>query len=117
MGDLYEEAALFAFRKLGFTSFDQVDRMTLPEYLMHLKAQSYVAVDQDMERHALAYLILCAKGTIGSGKNVRMKYPTFKKFYNYENELKKLEKKPESKFKNWREFRKRKEEADGNGRL
>lgn len=115
MGDLYDEAALFTFRKLGFTSFDQVDRLTLPEYRMHLKAQAYVEVDRDMERHTLAYLIQCAKATTGKGKNAKMKYPTFKSFFDYKKKLKELEKKPEeSRFKNWRAYLKRKEEkTDG----
>ena len=35
---MYREAALSCFRFLGFTSFDQVDRLTIPEYNLLMQA-------------------------------------------------------------------------------
>lgn len=107
MSDLYDEVALFSFRYLGFKYLDEIDRLTIPDFQMHLKAQAYIAVDKDHERHSLAYLIQCAKDTTANGKP---KYPKFKNFYDYEKHLKKLEK-PETKHKHWREYLKRKKEA------
>lgn len=109
MGDLYEEVALFCFRFLGFKYLDEVDRLTIPEFMMHLKAHEYILLDQEYHKHSLAYLVQAAKSTTGSGKNVKPKFPTFKRFFDYEKALKKLDRKEQqSPFQNWREYKKRK---------
>lgn len=80
------------------------------------RAQAYRELDKNHERHHLAYLTMAARSTIGSGQNVRAKYPTFRKFFDYRKELERLEK-PKGKqatMKNWIAYRKRKEE-ESNG--
>ena len=58
--------ALSCFRFLGFTSFDQVDRLTIPEYNLLMKA---VRLRQEKR--------------VGKHKS-RPVYRTFQKFYDYD---------------------------------
>lgn len=65
--------------------------MTPADYEMLKKAYQYREVDTDYRQHLQAYLNFSATSKVKSGKGkVKAKYSTFKKFYDYESELKKL---------------------------
>ena len=56
------------------------------------KAHEYKRVDLDYRIHQLAYLNFMATGKKRAGKGKEKPvYPSFKKFYDYEKELKKVE--------------------------
>lgn len=78
---MYDAAAEFCFRYLGFYSFDQVDRMTIPEYLLLIKVHTDLEEEKEYDRHLRAYLVMAAQSTVKSGKKQKMRYPTFEKFY------------------------------------
>ena len=75
--------ALFLFRYCGFTSFEQVDAVTIPEYRMLVKATRLREVDKDYRNHLQAYLNFRAKDKKKTGKNnYKFMYTTFDKFYD-----------------------------------
>lgn len=57
-----------------------------------MKAERYRQVDEDYRMHAMAYLNFAAsaKKSAGRGKEKPV-YTNFRKFYDYERELRKLE--------------------------
>ena len=71
-------------------SFDEVDRMTVLEYELLMKAVRLKAVDDDFRVHELAYLGREIQATKGQ-RSPKPVYRTFHSFYDYENELKKAE--------------------------
>lgn len=78
------------FRFLGFTSFEQVDRLTIPEYNLLMKAARLRQVDLDYRNHLQAFLNFSVRAEKRVGKNKsRPIYRTFRKFYDYEAEQKK----------------------------
>lgn len=81
-------------------SFDEVDRVTLPEYRLLIKAAEYSEVDKDYRNHMQAYLDFVAQAKRKKGKGEAPVYTTFRKFYDYEKELDKIEnpKKPDERF-------------------
>ena len=87
--EIYDEAALFLFPYCGFTSFEQVDQVTIPEYRTLVKAARLREVDKDYRNHLQAFLNLRAKDKKKTGKKYTYIYPTFEKFYDYEKEEKK----------------------------
>ena len=102
---MYREIALNCFRFLDFKSFEEVDRLTIPEYKLLMEAVRLRQVDADYRCHLQAWLTFAAKATKKKGKPV---YSKFSKFYNYENELKKITKKGEkSRFSGIGKFLKR----------
>lgn len=89
--DEYQEIALNCFRYLDFKSFAEVDRLTIPEYELLMKAVRLKQVDMDYRIHMLAYLSFSVKAEKKSGKNKTTPiYKRFKKFYDYEKELQKV---------------------------
>lgn len=83
--------ALSCFRFLGFTSFDQVDRLTIPEYNLLMKAVRLRQVDLDYRNHLQAFLSFAVQAEKQSGKNKsRPVYRTFRKFYDYDAEQEKI---------------------------
>lgn len=77
------------FRFLDFKSFDEVDRLTVPEYLLLMDAVRLKIVDADYRTHLQAWLTFAAKAEKKSGKKSKPVYAKFKQFYDYEKELKK----------------------------
>ena len=70
-----------------------MDRLTIPEYKILMKAERYRQVDRDYYDHRLAYLIFAATATKSSGKySKKPVYSNFRKFFDYDKEIKKLEK-------------------------
>lgn len=83
--------ALNCFRYLGFTSFEEVDRLTIPEYSLLMEAVRLKQVDNDYRNHLQAYLNFAVKAEKKTGKNKsKPVYGKFKKFYDYEKEVEKI---------------------------
>ena len=81
------------FRYLDFKSFEEVDRLTWPEYHLLMKAVQLKQVDMDYRTHLLAWLTFAAKARKKSGKNkMRPVYTKFKKFFDYEKAIEKAKK-------------------------
>lgn len=73
---------MFLFRYCGFTSLDQVDLVTIPEYRLLIKSTRLREADRDYRNHLQAYLNLRAKDKKKVGKKFQYVYTTFEKFYN-----------------------------------
>lgn len=87
---MYRDIALNCFRYLGFQSFTEVDRLTIPEYSLLMEAVRLRQVDQDYRNHLQAYLNFAVKAEKKAGKNkTKPVYSRFKRFYDYEKELEK----------------------------
>lgn len=90
--ELIEKITEDCFRFFGFRSFDEVDRLTFPEYELLCKAHKLSTVDKDMWVHKLAYLNFMAKASRKAGKTrTKPVYETFDKFYDYQKALDKVE--------------------------
>lgn len=64
--------------------------MTLPEYELLMKAVELKEVDKDYRNHLQAFLNFAVKAQKKTGKyKTSPVYRKFKKFYNYEEEIKK----------------------------
>lgn len=86
-----------------------MDILTIPEYKLLMKAVKLKQIDNDYRNHLQAYLnfVVQAEKKAGKGKT-RPVYNTFKKFYDYNKELKKVEnKKEDSRFSGLKKFLKR----------
>ena len=91
---MYREAALNCFRYLDFKSFDEVDRLTIPEYRLLMEAVQLKQIDKDYRNHLQAFLNFAVKAEKKTGKNKTAPvYSRFKQFYDYEKELKKVQNK------------------------
>lgn len=64
----YREAAISCFRYLGFTSFEQVDRLTIAQYEIMMEALRYRIVDDEYRAHRQAFLNFAAQAQKKSGK-------------------------------------------------
>ena len=99
--------ALSCFRFLGFTSFDQVDRLTIPEYNLLMKAVRLRQVDLDYRNHLQAFLSFAVQAEKRVGKNKsRPVYRTFRKFYDYDAEQEKVlgQRDPDDRFAALKQF-------------
>lgn len=86
------------FRYLDFKSFDEVDRLTIPEYRMLMEAVQLKQIDKDYRNHLQAFLNFSVKAEKRSGKNkITPVYRRFNQFYDYEKELTKVKKKDRAK--------------------
>lgn len=83
-------------RRFGFRSLDEVDKITLRDYELLIKAEQLKSVDDDCKTHWLAWLTFQAKAMKKSGKPA---YRTFRSFYDYEKELEKVMDKQDNKSK------------------
>ena len=78
------------FRYLDFKSFAEVDRLTIPEYLLLMEAVRLKQVDMDYRNHLQAFLNFAVKAEKKAGKNKsKPVFSKFKKFYDYDEEIKK----------------------------
>lgn len=90
--------ALNCFRYLNFTSFADVDRLTIPEYNLLMKAVQLKQVDMDYRNHLQAFLNFAVKAEKKAGKNKsKPVYSRFDRFYNYKEEVEKVTKKDKEK--------------------
>lgn len=95
---MYREIALNCFRYLDYKSFEEVDRLTIPEYCLLMEAVRLKQVDQDYRNHLQAFLNFAVKAEKKTGKNKsKPVYSKFKRFYDYEAEIKKVTKKENEK--------------------
>lgn len=91
---MYREIALNCFRFLDFKSFADVDRLTIPEYRLLMEAVRLRQVDKDYRNHLQAFLNFAVKAEKKSGKNKsKPVYSKFKRFYDYEREIEKAQRK------------------------
>lgn len=71
-------------RFLNIHDFSVIDRMTVKEYDLRIKAYRLKNVDETYQMHLQAWL----NNAVGSAdKKGRPIYKTFKKFYDYDKEL------------------------------
>lgn len=82
---------------MDFKSFAEVDRLTIPEYELLMEAVKLKQVDLDYRNHLQAFLNFAVKAEKRSGKKSRPVYSKFKRFYNYEEELEKAQKRSKEK--------------------
>lgn len=75
---------------MDFKSFAEVDRLTFPEYNLLMEAVQLKQIDMDYRNHLQAYLNFVVQAEKKNGKKTKPVYNKFKKFYNYEAELKKV---------------------------
>ena len=103
---MYREAALNCFRYLGFKSFAEVDRLTIPEYELLMEATRLKQVDMDYRNHIQAWLNFSVQATNKKGVP---RFKKFKQFFNYEKRLEesKSESKQESRLSGLRKFLKK----------
>ncbi|MGI6117839.1 MAG: hypothetical protein ACOYBC_05560 [Bilifractor sp.] len=85
--EIYHDVAVTCFRYFGFTTFEQVDNLTIRQYRIMLDALNLMNVDRDFYSHWIAYLAFAAQSMKKSGKKEKPVYSTFKKFYDYEKEV------------------------------
>lgn len=79
------------FRFLDFKSFAEIDRLTIPEYLLLMEAVRLKQVDMDYRNHLQAFLNFAVKAEKKSGKNKsKPVFSKFKKFYDYDEEIRKV---------------------------
>ena len=75
---------------MDFNSFDEVDRLTIPEYNLLMEAVKLKQIDIDYRNHLQAFLNFAVKAEKKSGKyKSKPVYTKFKQFYDYESEIKK----------------------------
>lgn len=75
-------------------SFDEINRLTIPEYNILMRALELRNIDEANERHNLAWLTMAAGAMKKDGKPV---YKNYTDFFDYEAKLRTTERKP-SKF-------------------
>lgn len=86
--------AINCFRYLGFTSFDQVDRLTIAQYEVMMEALELRMLDRDFHEHRQAFLNLAVQAQKKAGKGkTRPVYRRFQQFFDYDRELEKIKKK------------------------
>lgn len=94
--------AINCFRYLGFTAFDQVDRLTIAQYEVMMEALELRMLDQDLHEHRQAFLNFAVQAEKKAGKGkTRPVYRRFKQFFDYDTELAKIKnrkKKKKSRF-------------------
>lgn len=88
--------AVDCFRYFGFTSFDQVDRLTIYEYNILIEAENLKQVDRDYRNHLQAYLNFQATAKKNVGKNKQKPvFDKFTKFFDYDKAIKRVQRKPD----------------------
>lgn len=94
--------AINCFRYLGFTSFEQVDRLTIAQYEVMMEALELRMLDQDLHEHRQAFLNFAVQAEKKAGKNkTKPVYRKFIQFFDYDKELEKIKtrkKKKKSRF-------------------
>lgn len=76
------------FRYLGMSSFEEVHALYWHEYELLMKADRLKRVDKERDMHWQSWLNQQAKATTGKGDNIKPKYRTFDKFFDYDAAIK-----------------------------
>ncbi len=85
------------FRYLDFKSFEEVDRLTIPEYNLLMEAARLKQIDLDYRNHLQAWLNFTVRAKKKAGKyKQKPVFKKFKEFYNYKEALEKKETKDKS---------------------
>ena len=76
---------------MGFTSFEQVDQLTITQYEVMVDALELRMLDNSLHEHRQAFLNFAvqAEKTAGKGKSKPV-YRRFQQFFNYDRELEKI---------------------------
>lgn len=81
----YEKIILDSIRYLRMNDFSEIDRMTLYEYEMRMKAFELRRVDREYEIHLQAWSNWNVQATKRSGKKKRVPvFKFFRQFFDYE---------------------------------
>ena len=84
---------------MDFKSFDEVERLTLPEYYLLMEAVRMRQIDKSYWTHLQAWLTFAAKAEKKAGKGkTKPVYNRFKKFFDYEAEIEKAKNGNKAKF-------------------
>lgn len=79
---------------MGFKSFSEVDRLTIPEYNLLMKSVELKQIDEEYRLHKQAFLNLAAQAQKKAGKGkTKPVYTSFSKFFDYKKEVNKVMKK------------------------
>ena len=78
------------FRYFGFTSFEQVDQLTLAEYEIMMEALELRMLDESLHEHRQAFLNFAVKAEKKAGKGKT--YPVYKRFAQFFDLYKELRK-------------------------
>lgn len=85
------------FRYFDFKSFEEVDRLTIPEYNLLMEAARLKQIDLDYRNHLQAWLNFVVQAKKKAGKHKQKPvFKKFKEFYNYKEALEKKETKDKS---------------------
>ena len=89
--DLYTTVARNCFRYFDFTSFKQVDQLTLAEYELMMEALELRMLDESLHEHRQAFLNFAVKAEKKAGKGkTKPVYKRFRQFFDFDKELKKM---------------------------
>ena len=71
---MYKQVAKNCFRYFGFTSFEQVNQLTLAEYEIMMEALALRMLDKSLHEHRQAFLNFAVKAEkkAGKGKTVKI---------------------------------------------
>lgn len=93
---MYRQVAKNCFRYFGFTSFEQVDRLTLAEYEIMMEALELRMLDESLHEHRQAFLNFAVKAEKKAGKGkTKPVYRRFQQFFDFDWELRKIRKRKE----------------------
>ena len=82
---------------MDFKSFEEVDRLTIPEYSLLMEAARLKQIDLDYRNHLQAWLNFVVQAKKKAGKHKQKPvFKKFKEFYNYKEALEKMETKDKS---------------------
>ena len=82
---------------MDFKSFEEVDRLTIPEYNLLMEAARLKQIDLDYRNHLQAWLNFVVQAKKKAGKHKQKPvFKKFKEFYNYKEALEKKETKDKS---------------------
>ena len=83
---LYEDIAITCFQYFGFKTLDEVDAMTIREYVLLCEATQRREKAKIRDIMTLAWQTFRATGKKKVGQYLKPIYPTFEKFYSENNE-------------------------------
>lgn len=85
--------AVNCFRYMGFTSFEQVDQLTIAQYEVMVEALELRMLDESLHEHRQAFLNFAVKAEKKAGKGkTKPVYRRFQQFFDYDRELEKIKK-------------------------
>lgn len=112
----YENVALNCFRYLDFKSLDEVDRLSIYEYSLLMKAVQLKEVDKAYYIHLQAFKNFQATATKKVGKKQKPIFSNFTKFFDYEKSVNKvLGREEDNAVSRLKEFMYKKKEGGGSG--